>query len=70
MHTEKANELDHCDAGIIRGSGHSEKASAHGRFDVECLDKNGKLKWKASIDNVVCTIGKDRLTRSQARFLA
>lgn len=57
---EKVNSRDVCDGAIVRRSAHEEKANAHGRFDVECRDKNGKLKWKDTIDNVVCTVGKNK----------
>jgi hypothetical protein len=39
--------------------GHAERAEAHGQYTVECFGKDGKLKWKEVIDNVVCTIGKN-----------
>lgn len=38
-----------------------EKAMISGFFIVECRDKNGKLKWKDTIKNVVTTQGKNNL---------
>ena len=60
---DKTNVNSVCDAGIVYGKGHGhkeEKTNVHGRFAVECLDKNGNLKWEDTIDNVVCTVGKNK----------
>ncbi len=35
MQTEKNNALDQNDAGVIRGSQHSEKAEAHGKYTIK-----------------------------------
>lgn len=59
MHSEKLNANENNDASVIRNSGHLEKAEAHGRFVVECRDKNGILKWVDTIENVVTTVGKN-----------
>jgi hypothetical protein len=37
----------------------SESAEAHGRYEVECRDADGRLKWREVIDNVVQTVGKN-----------
>ncbi len=47
------------DAAVVRGSGMLEDAEAHGRFEVWCVDKDGREKWRDIIDNVVCTEGKN-----------
>jgi len=60
---DKTNVNSVCDAGIVYGKGHGhkeEKTNVHGRFAVECLDKNGNLKWEDTIDNVVCTVGRNK----------
>ena len=36
-----------------------ERAQAHGRYVIECIGADGKLKWREVIDNVVCTAGKN-----------
>ncbi|MBA7696190.1 hypothetical protein ES703_104833 [subsurface metagenome] len=59
MHTEKTNTISKCEAALIRKSDVNESGKAHGRFIAECFDKNGKLKWRDTIENVVCTIGKN-----------
>jgi hypothetical protein len=48
-----------CDAALVRAGGLLEAARAHGRFLVECFDKNGRLKWRDTIENVVTTVGKN-----------
>ncbi len=57
MTIEKANGGDVCDADVVRG--HGEHAEAHGRYFVECFDKDGNLKWSDVIENTVVTVGKN-----------
>jgi hypothetical protein len=59
MNSEKANADSRGDASVIRNSAHMENASAHGFFTVECRDKDGRLKWRDVIKNVVTTVGKN-----------
>jgi hypothetical protein len=59
MTDERASAREHNDATVIRGSGLTEQAEAHGRYEFECYDKDGKLKWKDTIKNVVATVGKN-----------
>jgi hypothetical protein len=59
MADERAPAREHSDATVIRGSGLNEQAEAHGIYEVECYDKDGKLKWKDTITNVVATVGKN-----------
>jgi hypothetical protein len=70
MTEERAQAREHSDASVIRGSGHQaskdavstaygEHAEAHGRYEVECIGADGKLKWRDTIENVVCTVGKN-----------
>jgi hypothetical protein len=59
MTEERADARDSQDATVIRGSGLGEQAEAHGRYQIECIGADGKLKWREVIDNVVCTIGKN-----------
>src|SRR4029077_11874811 len=28
-------------------------------YEIECRDKDGRLKWREVIENVVCTVGKN-----------
>jgi hypothetical protein len=59
MTEERADAREHNDASVIRGSGLGEQANAHGRYEVECIGADGKLKWRDTIENVVCTVGKN-----------
>jgi hypothetical protein len=59
MTDERAQARDYNDATVVRGTGFDERAEAHGRYEVECIDADGKLKWRDTIDNVVCTVGKN-----------
>jgi hypothetical protein len=59
MTEERADARASSDASVIRGSGLDESAKAHGRYVVECIGADGKLKWREVIDNVVCTVGKN-----------
>jgi hypothetical protein len=59
MTDERAPARECADASIIRGSGIDEQAQAHGHYTVECIGDDGKLKWRDTIENVVCTVGKN-----------
>jgi len=37
----------------------SERAEAHGRYEIECIGADGTLRWRETIENVVCTVGKN-----------
>jgi hypothetical protein len=58
---EKANASAASDASIIRGSGHSEYAEAHGFYNVECIGPDGQVKWIDVVPNTVTTEGKNKL---------
>ena len=59
MTEERADARASADASVIRGSGLGESADAHGRYEIECIGADGKLKWREIIDNVVQTVGKN-----------
>jgi len=59
MTEERADARENNDACVIRGSGLGEQAEAHGRYEVECIGADGKLKWCDTIENVVATVGKN-----------
>jgi hypothetical protein len=56
---DKLNAKDGIGAGLIAAGGMSEKAEAHGKFIVECFDKDGNLKWTDEFENTVTTVGKN-----------
>jgi hypothetical protein len=57
--TETAHARECTDATVIRGGGIGEQADAHGRYEIECIGADGKLKWRDTIENVVATVGKN-----------
>jgi hypothetical protein len=59
MTEERALARECNDASVIRGSGLDESADAHGRYEIECIGTDGKLKWRDTIENVVATVGKN-----------
>ena len=59
MTEERAHACECTDASVIRGGGIGENAEAHGRYEIECIGADGKLKWRETIDNVVATVGKN-----------
>jgi hypothetical protein len=59
MTDERAQARECNDAYVIRGTGLDEYAEAHGRYEVECIGADGRLKWRDIIENVVCTVGKN-----------
>ena len=59
VNTEKTNAISKCEAALLRKSDINENAKVRGRFTVECIDKDGNLKWRDTIENVVCTVGKN-----------
>ena len=59
MTDERAQARECADASIIRGGGIGEQGCAHGRYEIECCGADGHLKWRDTIDNVVCTVGKN-----------
>jgi len=59
MTEERVQARECSDASVIRGSGIGEHAQAHGRYEIECIGADGKLKWRDTIENVVATVGKN-----------
>jgi hypothetical protein len=59
MTEERANARESNDALVIRGNSIGESVNAHGRYEIECIGADGKIKWREIIDNVVATVGKN-----------
>jgi hypothetical protein len=59
MTDERADARECNDASIVRGAQHAERAEARGRYEIECIGADGKLKWREVIKNIVCTVGKN-----------
>jgi hypothetical protein len=61
---EKVNVKEENGATVLRGSAINELSKLKGKFIAECFDKNGKLKWRDTIDNVVTDVGANQLLDS------
>ena len=59
MTEERADARECNDAIVIRGNGMGESAEAHGRYEIECIGSDGRVKWREAIENVVQTVGKN-----------
>lgn len=59
MQQERASAKCEASAALAMGARLGDEAEAHGRFIMECRDKDGNLKWHEEFDNVVCTEGKN-----------
>lgn len=53
----KAKSTDTVAAAVQKGQGLSDGIRGGGRFKVECLDKDGNLKWTAESKNLVVNVG-------------
>lgn len=56
---ENANAAESIGAVLTARAGITEGARARGKFIVECIDKDGNLKWNDEIENTVLTAGKN-----------
>lgn len=59
MERIQANSLT--DAAVVRGGGAAEQMDARGRYHVECVGPDGRVKWIDDFDNVVTTVGKNAM---------
>lgn len=57
MFKEKATSTDNVSAGLIARTGFTEASRAGGVFHIQCLDKDGNLKWETSEHNLVVNEG-------------
>jgi len=61
MSVDKINTKDFSDALVIKGAKTVNSLDLHGRYEIECFDSDGNLKWKDEIINLVTTEGKNDL---------
>jgi hypothetical protein len=54
---DKAKSVDEVSSGLICGVRPEESAVALGRFDLECIGADGKVKWTGSVPNLVVNAG-------------
>jgi hypothetical protein len=57
MFKEKATSTDNVSAGLVARTGFTEGTRAGGVFHVQCLDKDGNLKWEDQMHNLVVNQG-------------
>jgi len=57
MSFAKAKSTDQVTASVVRNSQPAESVKAGGVFAIECIDKDGNLKWKAESKNLVVKQG-------------
>lgn len=57
MNIEKAKSRDVVSAAIEKGMFAAEQCSAQGFYVLECYDKDGNLKWRDEIHNLVVNVG-------------
>ena len=57
MSIEKAQSTDTVSSGLVAGTRSVENAVAIGRFDIECIGADGKVKWTSSVPNLVVNTG-------------
>jgi len=57
MSIEKAKSTDTVSSGLVAGTRSTENAVAIGRFDIECIGADGKVKWTDSAPNLVVNTG-------------
>lgn len=57
MSNEKLKTFDAVQSQIVRHVAPVEGLIALGRFNAECFDKHGRLKWKTSEQNLVVNVG-------------
>jgi hypothetical protein len=57
MFKDKAHSTDTVAAGFVASTGLNQTAKAGGVYHVQCLDKDGNLKWEDSMHNLVVNEG-------------
>ena len=57
MSFAKAKSTDQVAASVVRNSKPTESVKGGGVFAIECIDKDGNLKWKAESKNLVVNQG-------------
>ena len=57
MPIAKAKSTDAVSSGLVAGARSTEGAVAIGRFDIECIGADGKVKWTDSAPNLVVNAG-------------
>jgi len=56
---ETTSSNDVAGVAVGRNAGLSDAIAAHGRYEIQCFDRDGNLKWSDDIENLVTTAGKN-----------
>jgi hypothetical protein len=46
-------------ASVVRGVDMGDLMHARGRYQIECIGLDGKLKWRDKVENIVTNVGKN-----------
>lgn len=57
MSRENAKSTDQVSAAVVRDIKPTESVKGGGVFHIQCLDKDGNLKWEAESKNLVVNVG-------------
>jgi hypothetical protein len=60
-HIDKTMIGDSVDATVTRNAGHTEIFGLEGVYEAKCYDKDGKLKWSDTIENLTTNVGRQNL---------
>lgn len=64
-HQEKMNAIESCGVNMVSIAGMGEHAQAEGVYTFRCFEyEGGPLLWEQTIDNVVCTVGKNLMLQT------
>jgi hypothetical protein len=61
MQSEKIKLTEKSDVSISKSNDLAETIGVTGRYDVQCIGQDGKVKWTDTIENLVVTVGKNDL---------
>ena len=62
---EKMNAIDGVGASLMSVAGLGEQGNAEGVYTFKCFEyEGGPLLWESTIENVVCTLGKNLMLQS------
>jgi len=62
---EKLNAVESANASLVSMAGMGEQAHAEGVYTFRCFEyEGGPLLWEETIDNVVCTVGKNLMLQT------
>ena len=64
-HQESMNAVESANVNLASVASLGEQCHAEGVYTFKCFDKEGgKLLWETTVDNVVCTLGKNLMLQT------